>query len=397
MATLSKPAIGSYRVIDLVGAGGVGEVYRAVDPRTGRVVAIKTLNRARAGESLPRFLDEARLQAKLSHPGIVRFYEFLEHEEQPCIVMEYVDGETLGARIRRRGALPVREVLKLFDSITSAVSYLHARRIVHRDLKSDNIRISSSGAVKLLDFGLSRRAGSPPLTLAGYVAGTFEYLSPELLEGVEATPASDIWALGVLLYEALSGRLPFEAANIGDLCRRICSATIIPLGSVNPVVPVALERVVRRCLERRPSNRFASVDGLRGALLPVANKPAEPRHGRWAWPSDLWRLVRAGSLRWRAAALAVSLAAGLAFVHNRPPRSPEPDAAWKTVSIDSVGGRASVYREGKLVGSTPVQIRGRPGERVVLTLKRPGSRDLMVDFTVTERSSYTYTMDAAGM
>jgi serine/threonine-protein kinase len=396
MAALSKPAIGSYRVIDLVGAGGVGEVYRAVNPRTGRVVAIKTLNTARAGENLPRFLDEARLQARLSHPGIVRFYEFLEHEEQPCIVMEYVDGETLGARIRRRGALPVREVLKVFDSITGAVSYLHARRIVHRDLKSENIRISSSGAVKLLDFGLSRRAGSPQLTEAGRVAGTFEYLSPELLAGAEATPASDIWALGVLLYEALSGRLPFEAANMGELCRRIGEAAVIPLGSVNPSVPVALERVVRRCLERKPANRFASVDALREALPLVGNKPAGPQNRRWAELPGLWRLVRAGWLRWRTAALAVALAAGLALMHNPPPRSPAPQAEWKTVSIDSVGGQASVYREGKLVGSTPVQIRGRPGERVVLILKRLGSRDLLVDFTVTERS-YTYTMDVAGL
>src|SRR5689334_11819509 len=153
---LLNRTVGGYRLMDPLGAGGMGEVYRAVHLRLGRVAAVKVLSGVKPGGTLlSRFHNEARIHAGLSHPNIVTLYDFLEVDGWPVIVMEYVDGETLDARIRRSGGIPVPDALRLFERVVDAVGYLHARGVLHRDLKPNNIKLTSGGDVKLLDFGIA--------------------------------------------------------------------------------------------------------------------------------------------------------------------------------------------------------------------------------------------------
>jgi serine/threonine protein kinase len=189
--------IGEYRILDRVGAGGMGEVYRAVHPKLGRNVAVKVLsNVSRRDDFGAQFLNEARIQAGLHHPNIATLYDFLECSGQACIVMEYVDGLTLAERISKAGPIPQAEALRIFRDVVAAVRYIHSHGIIHRDIKPHNIKISSAGEVKLLDFGIAKAETTPRFTAAGKVIGTFEYLSPERLRGCAADVRSDIWAQG---------------------------------------------------------------------------------------------------------------------------------------------------------------------------------------------------------
>jgi serine/threonine-protein kinase len=397
MPVIQKVNIGKYRVTGLIGVGGMGEVYRAVDDRLGRTVAIKVLNQSRAEpQQMSRFLDEARIQATLIHPNIATLYDWLEHEGRSCLVMEYVDGETLAKRIQSRGALPGAEAIAIFDSVTAAVSYLHSRGIVHRDIKSDNIQIASTSTVKLLDFGIARSSYAPRRTVPGQLVGTFEYAAPELFDGVEPGSAADIWALGVLLYEMLAGRLPFEGGSVAELCGKISRLDYVPLAKVNERVPRALEMIVSRCLAKRPADRCPSVDVLRRDLdhfrrvqTPAPARIAVARPRLFSWVSMSIRVrIAVGAM--------VLLAAGLSFTHVRKAPISEATGMVKSIAIESVGGPADVYRDdGQRLGKTPVSIQARIGDRIRLTLKRTGSVDLPVDFDVSERTAYTYTMEPA--
>ncbi|HZB46348.1 MAG TPA: serine/threonine-protein kinase, partial [Pyrinomonadaceae bacterium] len=214
--------IGEYRVVDYLGEGGMGQVYRAVHSKINRVVAIKALtNAGHSLGSIERFLNEACIQARLQHQNIATLYDFVECEGQPCIIMEYVDGQTLAERIRELGQLPLHEALYVLQKIGEALEYIHENGIVHRDIKSNNVKITSRGQVKLLDFGIARAESGQTMTQVGMVIGTPIYLSPEQLRGERADARSDIWALGVLFYEMLTGDMPFKAETFGELYERI--------------------------------------------------------------------------------------------------------------------------------------------------------------------------------
>src|SRR5262249_7793392 len=158
---------------------------------------------------LERFYNEARIQAQLLHPNIAVLYDFLEYNGQPLIIMEYIDGQTLSERIATMGCLPLPEALSIFQAVVGAIDYIHCHVVVHGDIKSNNIKIDPSGTVKLLDFGIAKSETTPNMTVTGGIIGTLEYLSPEQFKGGIADMRSDIWALGVLFYEMLSGRVPF--------------------------------------------------------------------------------------------------------------------------------------------------------------------------------------------
>src|SRR5215213_7690581 len=172
-AFYTNQTVGEYRVVDFLGAGGMGEVYRAVHSKLGRIAAVKVLTQATNSSGfVERFFNEARIQASLQHPNIATLYDFLEVGGQPCIIMEYVDGQSLSERIQAYGALPLSETIFVFQAVAEAISYVHQHGVIHRDIKSNNIKISSSGQVKLLDFGIAKGQMSPGLTEAGSIIGT---------------------------------------------------------------------------------------------------------------------------------------------------------------------------------------------------------------------------------
>src|SRR5437588_9041427 len=261
--TLISSTIGEYRLVGKLGEGGMGEVYQGVHSKIGRVVAIKILNQASAGpQFVERFLNEARIQAGLQHNNIATLYDFLEYNGKPCIIMEYIEGQTLTECITSWGCLPLADAIQYFQSIVEAIDYVHGRGIVHRDIKSNNVKITPAGQVKLLDFGIAKSGASPSLTVTGAFIGTLQYLSPEQLQGGFADARSDIWALGVLLYEMTTSHLPFEATTLGDLYQKISKANYNPATTMNQRVPRQVQSIIARCLKKNPSDRYQSARDL---------------------------------------------------------------------------------------------------------------------------------------
>jgi serine/threonine-protein kinase len=283
---LLNSMVGEYRLIDFLGEGGMGEVYRAVHEKLGRVAAIKVLTSAARREPgfVHRFFNEARIQASLQHTNIAALYDFMEVGGQPCIIMEYVDGVTLCDRVRPYGPLPTSEALRIFSAVADAISYIHAHGVIHRDIKSNNIKIGTSGQVKLLDFGIAKGNASPGLTETGSVVGTLEYLSPEQLATGAADQRSDIWALGVLLYEMMTGHVPFEASTIGALCQKINFVDYPPVKQLNPAAPADVASVIARCLKKNPADRYQSASLLLADVRRVADAlnapPPKPKPKR---------------------------------------------------------------------------------------------------------------------
>lgn len=384
-------SIGEYRLVDFIGAGGMGEVYRAVHTRLGRVIAIKILTQLDE-PFVQRFQNEVRIQASLRHPAIAEYYGVHEYEGRPCLLMELVDGQTLADRIRARGAFAPGEACAILRQVAEAVGYVHTQGIVHRDLKANNIKITSGGQVKLLDFGIARTASAKRLTRVGMLVGTLENLAPEQVSGGEGDARSDIWALGVLLYEMVTGRLPFESASLAELYAKILRAEYTAPAALNPAVPAALEHVIGGCLRKKSIQRFQSARELIEALdaVPVARPAASAGLSR--------RWLVAGGVA--AAALVVAL---LALFSGRPDNNggkkgttsvvvTRPDSL-KTITVNTFGGPAEVYKDGQRLGVTPYQIQAATGDKIELELRRNGYRDQPVSFDVTERAEYSYTME----
>ena len=263
--------IGSYLIQAPLGEGGMGAVYQAHDPTLQRTVAIKVLTKQDEDASA-RLLQEARAASALNHPHICTIHEVGEHEGQAFIVMEHVEGKPLSALIPADG-LPPESVIRYGTQIADALAHAHERGIVHRDLKSQNVVITPEGRAKVLDFGLAARmpqADAEAVTKtqeaiphAGMLVGTLAYMAPEVLRGEAATARSDIWALGVLLYEMASGRLPFGGDTAADLVSAVVRDTPGPL----PIgVSPGLGSVLENCLSKEPGRRYSSVLALHGAL-----------------------------------------------------------------------------------------------------------------------------------
>lgn len=395
--------IGDYRCVAFLGAGGMGEVYRAVEESTGRVVALKLLLPARRDPALVRrFRNEARIHATLQHPHIGAMYAFLDLPDCPVIVMEYVDGTALDQQLKRRGPPPLPETLRLAGALVDAVGHMHRRGILHRDLKTTNVKVTHDGVLKLLDFGIAKDPGSPALTATGNVIGTLHSLSPEQLAGAPATTQSEIWSLGVVIYEITTGRHPFADGDTTEITARILAGRYAPPSRVATGLPAALDAVIARCLKVDPRRRYESCEALAHALEQVATAPARPA----PISSDLHGLVRPTRTKVAGvAALALLTLAVLARDSTDPandtvvvpaiPAAVASDAALRTVTIDVVGGRAEVWRGDSLLGRTPYQLRARLGEHVSLELRRAGSASEAVEFDVTEgRTAYSYVLRA---
>ena len=327
--------LGPYEIIAQLGAGGMGEVFRARDTRLDRTVAIKICT----GHFTERFEREARAISSLNHPHICALYDIGREDTVEYLVMEYLEGESLEARLRK-GPLPIDEALQIAIQIASALDAAHRRGMVHRDLKPGNVMLTKGGA-KLLDFGLAKTNEvelSPtdvtqlvvhrPITVEGTILGTLQYMSPEQLEGKETDARSDIFSFGAMLYEMITGRKGFAGDSQASLIAAVMSASPPPISTIQPMASPALDRVVRKCLAKSPDDRWQTAGDLLSELQWIAESGSEA-----GIPAPLAAKRRSRERTWQ---LAAGLAAALllaclvwAAVHLR--NEPAPAA---TVQFD---------------------------------------------------------------
>ena len=308
---LTGRRLGVYQVQERIGAGGMGEVYRARDTRLGRDVAIKILPSAFTSdpERLARFEREARVLAALNHPNIATIHGIEEGDGFPALVMELVAGETLAERIER-GPVRVADALAIATQIADALDAAHEKGIVHRDLKPANIKITPAGTVKVLDFGLAKGIGpdgadgghsnAPTITVGGtgegVIVGTVAYMSPEQARGQAVDKRTDIWAFGCVLYEMLTGRPPFAGATISDTIANVLQREP-DWGVLPPATPPAIRRLVVRSLDKDPGRRLRDIGDARADLadasVPATASGTGPSKGR---RPDIWRIVAVAAL-----------------------------------------------------------------------------------------------------
>jgi eukaryotic-like serine/threonine-protein kinase len=262
---------GRYRIQRKLGAGGMADVYLAEDQELGRRVAIKILNGRHANDDqfIERFRREAKNAAALNHPNIVSIYDRGEAEDTYYIAMEYLDGRTLKELIVSRGAAPVNVAIEYARQILSALRFAHRHGIVHRDIKPHNVLVDGEGRVKVTDFGIAR-AGTSQMTETGSIVGTAQYLSPEQAKGGEVDPRSDLYSLGIVLYELLTGKTPFEGETPVEIAMKHLSTAPKPPSKLRADIPRELDMVVLRALAKNPDDRYQSADEMEADLERVA-------------------------------------------------------------------------------------------------------------------------------
>ena len=270
--------VSRYKVLERLGGGGAGIVYKAEDTRLERLVALKFLSSYRAGNEADkrRFLREARVSSALDHPNICTVYEVDETDDgRLFIAMALCEGETLKRRVER-GPLPLAEAVDVAAQIAAGLAAAHAKGIVHRDVKPANVIVAPDGRVKLVDFGIAKLPDQSRLTRDGTAVGTAGYMAPEQIRGDAVDARTDVWALGVVLYEMVTGRSPFQAETDHDRIRGILSRDPEPLAALRKDVPASVERIVARALAKRPEDRYPRMEELRADLLRASDSLGFP-------------------------------------------------------------------------------------------------------------------------
>jgi CHASE2 domain-containing sensor protein/tRNA A-37 threonylcarbamoyl transferase component Bud32 len=276
--------IGRYDILEIIGKGSMGLVYKALDPKINRLLAIKTIRFSDEfdedviQEIRERFFREAEIAGQLSHPSIVTIHDLGEDQELTYMAMEFLEGEDLEKFVSKKNLLPLRKVIHVVASVAEALDFAHNADVIHRDIKPANIRLLKSGGVKVTDFGIAR-AISSSRTRTGVILGTPNYMSPEQIMGQKIDPRSDIFSLGVLLYQLLTGELPFQGDNLSSLLYQITQVKHPPLRTFNPKIPVACEQIMDKALAKNPNDRFRTA-GQMAKVLRLLTLKIEQRQRR---------------------------------------------------------------------------------------------------------------------
>jgi Tol biopolymer transport system component/predicted Ser/Thr protein kinase len=384
MAILPGRRLGPYEILSSIGAGGMGEVYKARDTRLDRIVAIKVLpaHLADRAELRERFDREAKTIASLNHPHICTLYDTGHQEGIDYLVMEYLEGETLAQRLQK-GALPIQQVLQYAIEISDALDKAHRKGVTHRDLKPGNIMLTKAGT-KLLDFGLAKLkqevapanvplselpTANDPLTAQGTIVGTLQYMAPEQLEGKEVDARTDIFAFGVAVYEMATGKRAFEGKSQASLMVAILEREPPAMSSLQPMTPPALDRVVKKCLAKEPEKRWQAASDVCDELKWIAeggsqitSAPIAPVNGAHA--------LRRRSLILGVAALLLVAVASLTTWNLKPAPAPSPQPVTRTVINLPPGQQLAGLEYGPAVALSP------DGTQLVYVSRQGGTQQI---------------------
>jgi len=352
-------AISHYKIIEKLGEGGMGVVYKAEDTKLKRTVALKFLppEFSRDSEAKERFIHEARAAASLSHPNICTIYEVDESENQLFIAMEYIEGKSLKEKVKTH-PLKFKEALDIATQIAEGLKDAHAKNMVHRDVKPANIMLTESGQIKIMDFGLAKLTGQTRLTKEGTTLGTVAYMSPEQARGESVDQRTDIWSLGVVLYEMISGQIPFKGEYEPAIVYSILNDDPEPLTALRTGVPMDLERIVSKLLEKDPAHRYQHIDELPVDLEVIRTEVKDTSGIHLTTPPKQRNIQSPKSIPWRVATLLIFLAIILTwlasyFLGIQTPSSTYPSARFifgfpKNAPLNSMaGGDVALSPDGK--------------------------------------------------
>src|SRR5216110_549067 len=307
--------VGKFELHEPIGEGAMGAVWKAYDSVIRRYVALKLLSRAgRPTDAQDRFLREARAAGALQHPNIVTIYDLGESDDHLFIAMELVDGRDLSSLIALSEPLALERKLDMVIEVLQGLSYAHERGVIHRDVKPSNVRIASDGSVKIMDFGIARLQ-SADVTGSGAIVGTPTYMAPEQITNGAITPATDVFAVGCLLYELLGYHKPFQGETVHGVLYQVLTTDPKPLRTMVPSIPASLERVVSKALNKVPEDRYENARHMQSALSSIraalsgAFDTTERLSLRWTpLPASgwWWRLVTYAPPKWRVAAISAT-------------------------------------------------------------------------------------------
>ncbi|MEP7108005.1 MAG: serine/threonine-protein kinase [Ferruginibacter sp.] len=394
--------VAGYRLGERLGSGGMGEVYKAYNSSLNRYAAVKLLYQAALAD---RFKNEAYIQSSIIHPNIARLYEFTKCGEKHCIVMEYVDGETLDTLLHRKGRLSNEETEDILRQVVSALVYLHKKGIIHRDIKPQNFKIQPDGTVKMLDFGIAKHKYSPKLTQVGSIVGTTEYLSPEQFRQ-EPELKSDVWALAVMTYELVTGYMPFEAPNPVTFQSMIMKGSYTDPVLLIPLISEKLVTIIEKSLKVNPANRISAA-GIEAIL---GKKDVTDSNRNLKIPPGVKKLLLPG-----IAVIAVLLVLfslidykdgeisnkeevktdDRVFEKKEEEKIAEPGKAENKIIINAPGiaNAELILNDGSHL-PLPHTVNGKEGDKFEFTIHADGYRDKDVQVVLTPRRiSYEFNLE----
>ncbi len=397
--------VAGYKLAACIGAGGMGSVYKAYNSSLNRWAAVKILQQKDLSE---RFRNEANIQSSVNHPNIARLYEFAICEGHPCIVMEYIEGETLDSLMKRKGKLTSAEAQSITLQIVTALCYLHKKGIIHRDIKPQNFKIQPDGTVKMLDFGIAKTRYSPKLTQQGFIVGTLEYLAPEQYQ-FHQTVQSDIWALAVMLYEMVTGFLPFEASNPVTLRTKIIKGNFTDPRILIPEISEPLRTIIHKGLQINPENR------MNAEAIKMLLGKRQRKTGTWKLDHRQFKWNIAGKNQWMLPVVGLLLLLLIfLWINSGNPNNSNNNNIYDTIVNNNrqVLQDPTIIAERRITISTPgienaelilpdsahlplpYEVKGKLGDFFKFTIRAPGYADKSIDVVITShRSSYEYNLD----